>query len=93
MTAAKKSTRYYPPPWQDLPTLCEHISVSPNTIDTWVTQGILPPPRERGGKRLWKWSEVDEKLTVGAEGASPDSQAERIRNASRAAAEEGRVRQ
>jgi hypothetical protein len=52
MTAPKKNNLPYPPPWQDLPTLCEHISVSPNTIDTWVSQGILPPPRERGGKRL-----------------------------------------
>lgn len=88
MTAKKTKTLPYPPPWQDLPTLCEHISVSPNTVDTWVSQGILPPPRERGGKRLWKWSEVDEKLTVGAAGGSPDPIADRIRDATRAAASE-----
>lgn len=86
MTAKKKNGLPYPPPWQDLPTLCEHISVSPNTIDTWVSQGILPPPRDRGGKRLWKWSEVDEKLTFGA--GSPDPIADRIRDATRAAASE-----
>jgi ribosomal protein RSM22 (predicted rRNA methylase) len=80
----------YPPPWQDIATLCAHICVSPNTVDNWVAAGILPPPRKRGGKLMWKWAEVDAKLSEGA--TSPDSEAERIRNGTRAAAAEIRPR-
>lgn len=47
------------PPWLDTMKLAEHISVHPNTIDEWVRKGLLPPPRPRGGKRLWKWAEVE----------------------------------
>jgi hypothetical protein len=88
MTAPKRNTLPYPPPWQDTVTLAEHLCVAPSTITNWVSQDILPPPRNRGGKLLWKWSEVDEKLTGGKEGDTLDAQAERIRNASRAAAAE-----
>lgn len=49
----------YPPPWQDAPTLAVHLSISVETIDNWVSKGIIPPARQRGGKRMWKWSEVD----------------------------------
>lgn len=70
------STKTHPdfiPPWQDMPTLCAHICASPNTVNTWVEQGILPPPRKRGGKLMWKWSEVDERLTVGAPKGIPST--------------------
>lgn len=70
----------YPPPWMDMNTLCAHICVAPNTVDNWVADGILPPPRKRGRKLMWKWKEVDEWLTEGRDGA-PDAQAERIRRA------------
>jgi hypothetical protein len=76
----------YPPPWQDKETLAAHLSVSSNTVENWAAQGILPPPRKRGGKIMWKWSEVDERLTLGDVAGSPDSLAERIRNGTRAAA-------
>lgn len=75
------------PPWMDKATLAKCICAGDTTIDAWVAQGILPPPRKRGGKLMWKWSEVDERLTVGG---SPDSLAERIRDGSRKAAAEGR---
>ena len=75
------------PPWLDKATLAKCICASDTTIDIWVAQGILPPPRKRGGKLMWKWSEVDERLTVGG---APDSLAERIRDGSRKAAAEGR---
>lgn len=52
----------YPPPWMDSPTLAAHICVSAATVDNWVRQGILPPPRKRGGKLMWKWAEVDRYL-------------------------------
>jgi predicted site-specific integrase-resolvase len=48
----------YPPPWQDSVTLAAHISVSVSTLENWVAAGIIPPPRKRGGKLMWKWSEV-----------------------------------
>jgi predicted DNA-binding transcriptional regulator AlpA len=79
----------YPPPWQDKATLCEHLCASENTIDAWVRQGLLPPPRKIGGKLMWKWAEVDRHLEKRADGvqSSPDAQAEAIRNATRRAAQ------
>ena len=88
---AKRNSLPYPPPWQDTPTLARHLSVSQTTVENWVAQRILPPPRKRGGKNMWKWSEVDERLTVGDVG-EPDAQAERIKNATRAAASQGPTR-
>ena len=74
------------PPWQDISTLAAHLCISDRTVDRWVQEGILPPPRLRGGKRLWKWSEVDALLDRGTDApAEPD--AERIRNATRQALE------
>jgi len=78
----------YPPPWMDKATLCANICASDRTVDAWVEQGILPAPRKRGGKLMWRWAEVDERLTVG--GSSSDDLAERIRDASRRAAAEDR---
>jgi hypothetical protein len=59
----------YPPPWQDSVTLAAHISVSVSTLENWVASGILPPPRKRGGKLMWKWSEVDTCLSEGNNGS------------------------
>ncbi len=73
------------PPWQDKATLAKHICASDVTIDTWVAKGILPPPRKRGGKMMWKWSEVDERLTIGG---TPDDLAKRIMDGSRRATAE-----
>ena len=72
----------YPPPWQDSVTLAAHISVSVSTLENWVTAGIIPPPRKRGGKLMWRWSEVDARLAEGENGALND--ATRIRDAVRA---------
>jgi predicted DNA-binding transcriptional regulator AlpA len=68
------------PPWQDMATLCKHISCSPSTVEKWVADGTLPPPRKRGGESLWKWSEVDEYLTYGGHQAAD---IDRIREATR----------
>lgn len=73
------------PPWMDMPTLCKHICASSTTVDNWVAQGILPPPRKRGGKLLWKWSEVDERLTNGKPVEQTDI--ERVRDGTRRAAQ------
>jgi hypothetical protein len=68
------------PPWQDMATLCKHISCSADTVESWVADGILPPPRNRGGKLMWKWSEVDDYLTHGGHQAADIN---RIREATR----------
>jgi predicted DNA-binding transcriptional regulator AlpA len=73
-------TETFVPPWQDMNTLCRNICVSPATVDNWVRDGILPPPRKRGRKLMWKWVEVDQYLSDGNGGQSPDAEAERIRN-------------
>jgi predicted DNA-binding transcriptional regulator AlpA len=79
----------YPPPWMDLATLAQHLCQSSNTIEKWAKDGIIPPPRKPGRKLMWKWSEVDDWLTAGKD--SIDPQAERILNATRAAASEPRT--
>ena len=78
----------YPPPFQDLQTLSEHICAGESTIENWVRMGIFPAPKKIGGKRLWQWKEVERHLasTTDIIAASPDQQAEAIRNATRAAA-------
>jgi predicted DNA-binding transcriptional regulator AlpA len=50
------------PPWVDIDTLCWAICASPNSVENYVAQGKLPPPRKLGSKRLWNWKEVDEWL-------------------------------
>jgi predicted DNA-binding transcriptional regulator AlpA len=78
----------YPPPFQDLRTLAEHLCTGESTIENWVKLGLFPRPRKIGGKRLWRWKEVERFLaaTEDAVAAVPDAQAEAIRNATRAAA-------
>jgi hypothetical protein len=73
----------YPPPWQDKATLGEHISLSERGVDLWVQQGLLPPGRMRGGKLMWRWSEVDERLDRG----KPEAQSveEQVQQRARAA--------
>lgn len=68
----------YPPTFQDMATLCLHICAVPNTVDKWVAEGILPPPRIKGGKKMWFWPEVQEYLTRD-DTQSRDVDAERIR--------------
>lgn len=76
----------YPPPFMDLPTLAEHICAGESTIEHWVKQGFLPPPKKVGGKRLWRWKDVERSLSVADDGVKlADEQAERITEATRAA--------
>ena len=77
----------YPPPWQDAPTLCKHICISESTLDNWIRDGILPPAQKIGGKRMWKWSEVDARL-AGKVGIVPDADdlTRRVFDATKAAA-------
>jgi predicted site-specific integrase-resolvase len=90
----KKRQLPYPPPWQDAPTLCAHICISETTLDVWVRQGILPPCRPIGGKRMWKWSEVENHLE-GLDGdgdETGDALRERMYRATRAATESSKRR-
>lgn len=68
------------PPWLDSNDMCVCLPISPATLDNWVELGVLPAPVKRRGKLMWKWSEVDQKLTLGNVEGSPDALAERIRN-------------
>lgn len=82
----------YPPPWQDISTLCKHICLSHATVEHWVKQGLLPPPKLRGGKRMWKWKDVDRYLEEGGPNVAPsaDTEAERVRDAARKAIADAR---
>lgn len=53
------------PPYQDVTTLAGNLSICTATVDNWVQRGILPPAVLRGGKRLWKWSQVEEWIDRG----------------------------
>ena len=81
------------PAWQDISTLSFNLCICDRTVDAWVRQGILPPARLRGGKRLWKWAEVERYLEgqTGPAAAETESLAERIRNGTREAIEERRL--
>lgn len=76
----------YPPPWQDAATLCAHLCIGTTTLDAWVRQGILPASKMIGGKRMWKWSDVEAKLEA-RNGTMPEADlAARVYNATKAAA-------
>jgi excisionase family DNA binding protein len=78
----------YPPPYQDLRTLAEHLCLGESTVEEWVKLGKLPAARKKGGKRLWKWKEVEEYLDRADDNGAPcaDAEAQRITNATRQAA-------
>jgi hypothetical protein len=64
VTISPDARRDQPAPWVDTIHLAWHLCISPSTVDNWVAAGILPPPRKHGGKLMWKWSEVDDRLTT-----------------------------
>lgn len=74
------------PAYVDKDRLCLELCISQHTVDAWTRQGILPPPRDKGGKRLWKWSEVERRLDGDGVPPSVDATAEEIRHATRQAA-------
>ncbi len=86
LTDGSNVSRHYPPPFMDLATLSEHICSGESTIENWVRTGIFPAPKKVGGKRLWQWKEVERHLANVIDPVAPDSQAEAIRNATKAAA-------
>ena len=71
----------YPPPVMDAKPLAAHICLSERTIEMRLKTGKLPPPIQRCGKNLWKWSDV---VVALESGTLPDVEANRIREATRA---------
>ncbi len=67
------------PPYQDIATLAHNLCLSERTIDMYVKDGRLPPPKNPGGKRLWKWSEVEAYID-GLAGNGIAAELEDIRN-------------
>lgn len=51
------------PPFQDLHTLALNICTGESTIEAWVKQGVFPQPIKVGGKRLWRWKDIEKFLT------------------------------
>jgi predicted DNA-binding transcriptional regulator AlpA len=75
----------YPPPFQDIATLAAHICLGETTIERMVKEGRFPPPRrEKCGKRLWVWAEV-EKFLGAPEDDGQISEGDRIYEATRRA--------
>jgi hypothetical protein len=81
-------TLSYPPPYQDLRTLAEHLCLGESTIEHWVKLGKLPPPVVNDGKRLWRWKDVEVYLAPKDSTGAPsgDDELRRIRDATRRAA-------
>jgi predicted DNA-binding transcriptional regulator AlpA len=75
------------PPYQDIARLTENLCISERTVDNWVKEGRLPRPRLVGGKRLWKWKEVERYIDgeTNTAQSSSSSEQEAIRNATRSA--------
>lgn len=76
----------YPPPWQDAATLCAHLCISEGTLDTLIRQGKLPAARWLGGKRVWKWAEIDAQVDGGPAKVEELTLAEKVRHDTRKAA-------
>jgi hypothetical protein len=76
---------HYPPPYQDLATLARHICCGERTIEAWVQQGLFPKPRLQGGKRLWRWADVDTYLSARDDTNPIDTVAQRIKDATQKA--------
>jgi len=47
------------PKYADMATLARNLCAGESTIEALVRQGKFPQPYHLGGKRLWKWSEVE----------------------------------
>lgn len=84
MTAPKPETGHVPS-FVDIDRLSMEVCLSPDTIEAHVKQGIFPPPRKQGGKRLWSWAKVRRHLDPpdGETPTSPLDQAREITNAVR----------
>lgn len=88
MSAPDLERLLYPPPFMDLATLARHICSGESTIENWVKMGQFPAPRMQGGKRLWRWKEVEKHLAgdgVASAASEHDQRLKDITNAGREA--------
>ena len=80
------------PAYVDIARLCRELCLCESTVEAWMKNGKLPPPKVSDGKRLWKWIEVERALD-GWEQKTQEfggTLAERIRDATRRIAAESR---
>jgi predicted DNA-binding transcriptional regulator AlpA len=56
-----------------LATLAEHIDSGESTIENWVKLGTFPKPVMQGGKRLWRWKDVERHLAGDVNRAPTDA--------------------
>jgi len=84
MTDAEREPTKVPPAWVDKATLGREICLSDRGIDQWVRDGIIPPGRMRGGKLMWRWSEVDRYLDRGGPDVQALSVEDQVRQRARA---------
>jgi hypothetical protein len=84
-------TLHYPPPFQDLATLAQHVCCGESTIENWVKLGLFPPPKKKiGGKRLWRWKDVEAYLAGDDDSVQSSTDlAQRITDATRRATAKG----
>jgi predicted DNA-binding transcriptional regulator AlpA len=93
MTLQKSDFRRILPPLQPVlilrrkvATLADHICCGESTIENWVKMGLFPAPKKIGGKRLWRWRDVEHHLAAEEDLAqSSNDLAARITNATRKA--------
>lgn len=81
MTQPKEATieREKVPEWVDMARLCFECCTCPSTVDVWVRERLLPPPRRVRGKLMWRWRDVDAWLASGGPpGEDSDSLEARI---------------
>jgi hypothetical protein len=80
------------PAYVDITRLCRDLCLYERTVEAWMRIGKLPSPKVSDGKRLWKWIEVERTLDGWNQKAqeSGGSLAEKIRDATRRIAAEGR---
>lgn len=71
----------------DMATLSERICCGESTIEGWIRRGLFPEGKMIGGKRLWRWKDVERHLAPDGDksAASRVPTAEEITNATRAA--------
>ena len=77
----------FTPLYLDMAGMVRNLHASERSIETYVKQGLLPAPKRLGGKRIWLTTDVIAAIDGNSEtGLSNDPLAERIRDATKAAA-------
>lgn len=66
------------PEWVDRRRLMVEACLSDETVDAWVRQGLLPEPKKRGGKLMWRWATVDKWIENGGDPAQTPQDNDRV---------------